>query len=146
LYTKGSPYLELPSLSEYEQSLVSKWFECGTCEQGSGGLMPLSWGEIVSWATYFYKETIVEMVEHPRHSKRHKRTYTPLVIERSRLVDWELEQIKRLSQEYVSEYSQGSAPDRQCPTTIFVDDVSEDDKVANAKSIREAMRVMFGKQ
>jgi hypothetical protein len=138
--------LELPFLSGYEQSLVSKWFECGTCEQGAGGLLPLSWKEIVAWASYFYKDTFVEMIEHPRHSLRHKRTYSPVVIERSSLVDWELEQIKRLSQEYVSEYAEGTNPDRKCPNAIFDEDVSDEDKVTNAKQIREAMKVMFGKQ
>ena len=83
------------------------------------------------------------MIEHPCHSKRHKRTYTPIVIERSSLLDWELEQIKMLSNEFVGEYSQASNPSRQCPTQVFIEDVSEDEALENAKKIGAAWAAMF---
>jgi hypothetical protein len=136
--------LELPPLSEYEESLVGHWFNVGTVEQTGSGLIALSWQEILAWATHFHKEIVVEMIEHPRHSKRHKRTYTPVVIERCSLVDWELDQIKKLSQEYASEYSQASSPSRECPKTIFLDEISEDDALANANAMADAFKTMFG--
>lgn len=146
LYTEGSPYLNLPPLSEYEQSLIGHWMQAGTVEQTANGLIALSWQEVNSWANRFHKDSFIELIEHPRQSARHKKTYSAVVVERCSLVDWELDQIKKLSQEYASEYSQASKPDRACPTTIFIDDVSEDDAIANAKKIREAFKMMFGKQ
>lgn len=143
-YTEGSPYLELPLLSEYEQSLVGYWFEAGTVEQTGSGLTSLSWQEIVAWANQFYKQPYVEFVEHPRHSNRHKRTYTPVVIDQCALLDWELQMIKKLSQEYAAEYSQASSPSRECPKVIFLDEVSEDDALANANAMADAFKTMFG--
>jgi hypothetical protein len=115
--------------------------QVGTVQQTSNGLVSLSWQEIIAWAKHFHREAVVEMIEHPRHSLRHKRTYTPVVIERCSLTDWELDQIKKISQEYVSEYSVASQPSRECPKPIFLDEVSEDAKVANARAIAEAMQM-----
>lgn len=137
--------MDLPALSEYEQSLVGHWFQVGTVAQTANGLTALSWQEIIAWATHFHKEIVVEMVEHPRHSKRHKRTYTPVVIERCSLVDWELDQIKKMSQEYASEYSQASNPSRECPKPVFLDEVSEDAALANADAMAEGFKALFGK-
>lgn len=84
------------------------------------------------------------MIEHPRHNDRHKRQYTAVAIERCALVDWELDQIRKLSQEYASEYSQASSPQRECPTPIFLDEVSEDAAMANADAMAEGFRNLFG--
>jgi hypothetical protein len=138
MYTEGDVFLQLPPLSAYEQSLVGHWMQVGTAQQTSNGLVSLGWQEIIAWSDKFCKEMHIEMVEHPRHSKRHKRTYTPIVIERCSLLDWELEQIKLLSQEYVSEYGQAYNPSRQCPTEVFIEDVPEDEALDNARKIREA--------
>ena len=115
--------------------------QVGTVQQTSGGLVSLDWQEIIAWANHFHKEVVVEMIEHPRHSLRHKRQYTPVVIERCSLVDWELEQIKKLSQEYSAEYSQASDPSRECPKPIFLDEVSEEDALANANAMAEAFKM-----
>lgn len=135
--------MELPSLSEYEQSLVQMWFAVGTVQQTSGGITPLTWHEIVSWAKHFHREVTVEMVEHPLQSKRHKRTYTPVVIERCSLTDWELEQIRNLSSEYVAEYHQTS-PSRECPKPVYIEDISEEDALINAASVESAMDRLLG--
>jgi hypothetical protein len=119
--------------------------QVGTYQQTSGGLVSLDWQEIIAWANHFHKEVVVEMIEHPRHSPKHKRTYNAVVIERCTLVDWELEQIKKLSQEYSSEYSQAIDPNRECPKPIFLDEVSEDDALANSKAIAEGLK-MFNVQ
>lgn len=117
--------------------------QVGTVQQTSAGLISLGWQEIITWAGRFHKEVHIEMIEHPRHSKRHKRTYTPVVVERCSLLDWELEQIKMLSSEYVSEYSQASNPSRPCPTEVVIEDVPEDEALDNAKKIGAAWLAMF---
>jgi hypothetical protein len=116
----------------------------GTVKQTSAGIVALDWGEIVDWAKHFYKEIHVEMIEHPRHSSRHKRTYTPVVIEKCSLLDWELEQLKNLSQEYAGEYAAANDPRRECPKPIFLDEVSEDVALANANAMADAFKTMFG--
>lgn len=130
-------FLQLPPLSEYEQSLVGHWMQVGQVQQTSSGLISLEWPQIIAWADRFHRESHVEMIEHPRHSKRHKRTYTPVLVEKCTLLDWELEQIKMLSNEFVAEYSQASNPSRQCPTPIFIEDVSAEDALENAKKMKQ---------
>ncbi|MGZ8888056.1 MAG: hypothetical protein ACXW1D_00705 [Halobacteriota archaeon] len=144
MYTEGSPYLELTPLSEYEQHLLELWFECGTVGQGAGGITPLDWTEILAWANQFYSEHYVEWVEHPRHSNRHKRVYTPLVINQCTLLDSELQMIRKLSQEYTAEYSLASEPNRECPKQIVIEDISEDDALANANAMAEGFKNLFG--
>lgn len=144
MYTEGSPYRELPSLSEYEQSLIQHWFACGTVTQTGSGIVSLLWGEILKWAKHFHKRVDIELVEHPRQSARHKRAYSAVVVESCNLLDWELEQIKKLSEEYTSEYSAASNPQRECPTPIFLDEVSEEDASKNADAMADAFKVLFG--
>ena len=145
LYTQGSPYLQLPPLSDYEQNLVKYWFSCGTVQQTSAGLIPLDWPSIISWATYFHKRVDIEVVEHPRIDKRYKPTYSAVAVEGCNLTDWEIEQIRALSEEYVSEYSAaGSDEKRECPTPIFLDDITEDVALANANSIADGLKNLFG--
>lgn len=133
-------------LSEYEQHILELWYECGTVGQGAGGIIPLAWGEIISWANQFYTESYIEWVEHPRHSERHKRVYTPLLLTQCTLLDNELQLIRKLSQEYASEYALASDPARACPKTIELEDIEEDVAIANANAMEEAFKQMFGNQ
>lgn len=142
MHTEGSPFLELPSLSEYEHSLVETWFAAGTVQNTGQGIAPLTWNELTSWVQHFHREVSVEMVEHPRHSKRHKRTYSPVVIERYSLTDWELQQIKLMSQEYVGEYY-STEPSRPCPKPVYIEDLTEEDAIQNANSIESALDKFF---
>lgn len=149
-YTEGSPFLDLPFLTSYEQTLVNYWVEVGQVAQTTNGLAPIPWSEIQAWAKQFYTEQYIEWVEHPRPlradglpDERYKEIRTPLLATQCILTDWELQMIKRMSSEYVAEYSCND-PSRPCPKEIIVDDLSEDDKLANAKSIREGFKSLFG--
>lgn len=146
MYQEGSPYLDMVALTEYEQHLLELWYECGTVGQSTGGLTPLEWDQIIKWANQFFTESWIEMVEHPRHNPKHKRMYTAVPMTQCTLLDWELQLIRRLSQEYSSEYAQASSPNRECPKVVIAEDVSEDEALANAKAIGDAFKLMFGAQ
>lgn len=143
-YTEGSPYLDVTPLSSYESWILELWYKAGTVGQGAHGLIPLSWEEITSWADRFYSETYIEWVEHPRISNRHKPVYTPIPIKQSTLLDEELEWIHRMSCEYSSEYAAANDPNRECPVTIVLEDIPEEQAIQNADAIREAMIAQFG--
>lgn len=141
---------ELPFLSDYEQSLVRYWIESGQVSQTANGPIPLTWVEIDAWANRFYSEQYIEWVEHPRplrsdglSDKRCKTVTTPVAVTQCTLTDWELQMIKRMSQEYVSEYSQND-PSRPCPKEVVIDDLTEDDKLANANAFESAFKSLFG--
>lgn len=87
----------------------------------------------------------MEWLEQPNQMESAPPMLTPVVIERCSLVDWELDQIKKMSQEYASEYSQASNPSRECPKPIFLDEVSEDAALANADAMAEGFKALFGK-
>lgn len=150
-YTEGSPQRELSFLSSYEQTLVSYWVDAGQVSQTANGLAPLTWSEIDAWARRFHTEQYVEWIDHPRRltrggapDKRYKNIQSPLLATQCTLLDWELQMIKRMSQEYVHEYSQ-TDPSRPCPKEIIFDDITEDAKLANANSFETAFKSMFGK-
>lgn len=145
-YVEGSPQLELPTLSEYEQHILEKWYEAGTVAQGAGGMLPLDWNTIIPWASHFYSENYIEWVEHPRPDKRFKPVYTPVVLKQCTILDHELQLIRRLSQEYANEYAEASDPARACPKEIIVDDVPEDAAKANADAMADAFKSLFGSQ
>lgn len=137
-------------MCSYEHTLVNYWLECGTAVSTSGGLAPIPWSEIVAWSDKFYSEQYTKWVEHPRPlrsdglaDERYKEIRTPLLATQCVLTDWELQMIKRMSSEYVAEYSCND-PSRPCPKEVFVDELSEEDKLANAKSIREGFKSLFG--
>lgn len=147
---KGSPETEIPFLSSYEQTLVAYWIEAGQVTSLGTGLAPLTWVEIDAWAKRFYTEQYVEWVEHPRPMRsdgmpdeRYKVVTTPILVTQCILTDWELQTIKRMSQEYVAEYSQ-TDPSRPCPKEIVVGDITEDDKLANANTVTTALKSLFG--
>lgn len=133
-------------LSEYELHILNLWHECGTVAQGAGGLLPLEWPSIIQWANQFYSEDLIDWLEHPRESKRHKRVYTPIVTRHCVLFDSELSLIRQLSVEYSSEYSMASDPARPCPRVFEAEDVTEDVAKANADSIAEGFKMLFGGQ
>ena len=86
------------------------------------------------------------MVEHPRHDKRHKRQYTAVPVTQCTLHDAELQLIRKLSQEYCSEYHEAtSESSRACPKDIVVEDIPEDVAVANADAMADAFKNFFGK-
>lgn len=134
------------SLSSFERHILELWYEAGTVSQGAAGVLALEWESIIAWANQFYSEHYVEWVEHPRHSLRHKRVYTPLLLKQCTLLDVELQLIRRLSQEYASEYQEASDPKRECPKTIHLDEITDNDKLKNADAIEEGLLGLFGVQ
>jgi hypothetical protein len=147
---EGSPETELPFLTQYEQTLVSYWIEAGQVTSLGTGLAPLTWAEIQAWAKQFYTEQYVEWVEPPRPlradgqpDERFRARPIPLLATQCVLTDWELQMIKRMSQEYVAEYSQND-PSRPCPKEVILDDITEDDKLANANAFESAFKSLFG--
>lgn len=135
MYVEGSPYLELPCLDPYESHLVSLWYECGTVYQGGMGIAPLEWGQIIQWADRMFSEDVVEWVKSP--TKR----WMPVVTKQYTLLDYELQIIRQLSQEYCAEYSQASSPHRPCPKELSITEV---DALANSVAIENAFIEMFG--
>lgn len=150
MYKEGNPYLEMVSLSEYETYILERWYEAGTVSQGAGGLLPLEWPVIESWARQFYTESYVEWVEHPvtyyPNGRERARVYSPVVLKQCVLMDSELQLIRRLSQEYCSEYAESSNPTRDCPKQVVIEDTTEDEVLANADAMKEAMMQAFGNE
>lgn len=149
-YVEGSPETELPFLSRYEQALVNYWVECGMATSTSGGIAPITWNEVDAWARRFHSEQYVEWVEPTRPlrydglpDERFRVKPIPLLTTQCTLTDWELQTIKRMSQEYVSEYSQ-TDPNRPCPKEIIPDEITDDDKLAAANSVTAALKSLFG--
>lgn len=134
-YTQGSPYLEMAILSSYEQHILELWYKAGTVTQGANGIVPLPWDEIIAWANKFHSETYIQWVEHPRHSKRHKVAYSPVVHTECTLLDFELELIRRLSQEYCSGYA-AAYEDIPCPKEVVLEDLSDEAKLENAEAMK----------
>lgn len=137
LYTEDSPYVTPVELNEYEAHLVGLWHEAGTVSQSGMGLAPLEWGQIIIWADRFYSDEEVEWVKSPSNR------WMPILSHVRTLTDGELQIIRQLSQEYCSEYSQASDPQRECPKIVFVDEV--DGKSESAR-FGEAFKMMFGKK
>lgn len=142
--------MDFPFLSSYEQTLVNYWVEAGQVSHTANGPVAITWGEIDAWVRRFHTEQYVEWVERPRPSRvdglpdeRYKPVVTPLLASQCTLLDWELQMIRKMSQEYVSEYFQ-TDPSRPCPKEIILDDITEDDKLANANSFEAALKSMFG--
>lgn len=137
-------------LSEYETSMLEKWYESGTVSQGTGGLLPLEWEAINSWADRFYTEEYVEWIEHPithyPNGRERARNYSPVTLKQCVLLDSELLLIRQLSQEYCSMYAEASNPSCPCPKQIVVEDITEDEAVANANNIADAFKLLFGSQ
>lgn len=149
-YTEGSPQLDLPFLSSYEQTLVGYWIETGQVTSLGTGLSPLTWTEIDAWANRFHTEQYVEWVEPPRPlrsdglpDERFRSRPTPLLTTQCLLTDWELQMIKRMSSEYVSAYSDTN-PNTPCPKEISLDDLTKDDKIANANVVTSELMKLFG--
>lgn len=135
MYVEGSPYLDLPYLDPYESQLVSYWYEVGTVSQAGMGLAPLTWQELTAWADRMFSEDVVEWVKSP--TKR----WMPIITKQHTLLDYELQIIRQLSQEYCSEYSQASSPSRPCPKELSVAEV---DSLANSTAMGNAFLEMFG--
>jgi hypothetical protein len=144
--------LELPFLHDVEQTLVGYWIEAGQVTHTANGPTAITWGEVCAWADKFHSEQYVEWVEHPRPlrsdglpDERFKEIRTPLLATQCTLPDWVLQAIKRMSQEYVGEFFNNS-PSAPCPKEVIIDELTEDDKLANAKAFKSSFMSMFGKK
>lgn len=142
--------MDLLHLSSYEQTLVNYWTECGTAISTSGGLSPITWNEVDAWAKRFYTEQYVEWVEPPRPlrldglpDERHRKKPIPLLTTQCLLTDWELQMIRRMSQEYVAAYA-NTDPLAPCPREVILEDLTIDDKLANANAFLSAAMSLFG--
>lgn len=149
-YVEGSPYLELPFLSSYEQNLVSYWVDAGQVTHTANGPVAITWGEIKDWAELFHSEQYVEWVVPPLPARidglpdeRFRSKPIPLLAKQCTLTDWELQMIKRMSQEYVNEFA-NTAVDAPCPKEVVIEDLAEEDKLANAKAMKDTLKSMFG--
>jgi len=103
--------------------------------QGGMGLSPLDWTQIVAWSERMYSSDTVEWVKSP--TKR----WMPVVTTQNTLMDYELQIIRQLSQEYCSEYSQASSPQRSCPKELSTE---EFDSLENSNAINNAFIELFG--
>lgn len=142
--------MELPFLRQYEQSIVNHWVESGQVSQSANGPTPLTWAEIKAWADQFHSEQYIEWVEPARPlrsdglpDERFRVKPIPLLAKQCTLTDWELQMIKRLSQEYVAEYF-NNAVDAPCPKEIYIEDLSVEEKLDNSKALGDSLKAMFG--
>lgn len=88
--------------------IVHLWKEAGTVEGTAGGPTYLSWKEIDGWL-----------------SVRDKKGDP-------KLSAWEIEIVRRLSEEYASEYNQGSEKNRK-PPYVYIDFSAEQRKIASTR-------------
>ena len=149
-YTEGSPYLDLLPLSSYEQSLLNYWVDAGQVSHTSNGPMPITWAEIQAWANQFHSEQYVEWVESPKPlrsdglpDERFRTKLTPLLVKQCTLTDWELQTIKKMSQEYVAEFF-NKAVDAPCPKEVHMDELTVEEKLDNSKALGDSLKAMFG--
>lgn len=111
-----SPFLVLPPVENVEY-IIQLWHEAGTIESGTG-ITRLSWAEIEAWlAVREFNEELP-------------------------LTPWEVNMVRKLSEEYASEYSQASAKDRPAP---YEDEPVFDMKVGKGK-LKGLLQSKFQKQ
>lgn len=86
----GSPFLFLPPVENLEY-ILELWHDAGTIESSTGGISRLSWQEIDAWLRL--REVNEEL---------------PLTY-------WEISMVRKLSEEYSSEYNLASSKNRPAP-------------------------------
>lgn len=104
-----SHHLTMPELNE-EEYILGLWQEAGSVSSGGMGIAALSWQEIQAWINV--TETELEM--------------------------WEKLLIRRLSQEYCSEYSSASDVSRPAPFNHIV--LEEINREALSNNLKEKLR------
>lgn len=104
--------VELPAIPEVFSNLRELFFLSGSAMNSGTGLVPLTWSEI---------KAFIEVNE-------------------LELTLWEKGMLKRMSDEYCSEFYQASSPTRPAPYTAKV--VEEEDAIAVAMRIRANMRAI----
>ena len=104
--------------------------------QGAAGITSLPWSELAAWRDSFYTDNVqgYEEVECG--------VFLPSTSKHSLLLDNEMETIRFMSSEYVSEYYEKD-PHRHCPKEI---DQAEVDSLAESTALGEAFIRLFGKQ
>lgn len=133
MYSEDSPTVQPIDLTSYEAHLIALWHECGTISSNGMGISALPWEVISKWAELFYSENIIEFVETP------DKHYAPVIIKQLTLLDYELQIIRQLSQEYANEYSQASDKSRPCPKQVVVEEISKEDAFAESMRFKEAL-------
>ena len=135
VYQDGSPYLQLITLTEYEQYLVGLWTEVGTISQSGMGIAPLLWTEISAWSEKFYNVRKTQWVEVDSG------VWKECELIESSLLDYELLVVQHMSQEYCSEYGckELSQP---CPKQIDLDEVNAFEE---SLALGNMLRGLFGK-
>ena len=133
MYKPGSPYLELPRLDTYEAHLSDLWKEVGMVGQGAAGITSIPWTELAAWRESFYTDSSTEWIKTPSNR------WVPLVTKHSLLLDNEIETIRFMSSEYVSEYYDKD-PRRECPKEI---DQAEVDSLVESTALGDALSRMF---
>jgi hypothetical protein len=132
----------MTALSSYEEHILELWYEAGTVVQGANGLTALDWPMIVSWADRFHSEKYTKWVKHQAR-KGQKITRVPVEVTQCTLLEYELQLIQTLSKEYCSQYSLSYEPSCECPKLVELDEVTEDDALANANAIAEGLKSLF---
>jgi hypothetical protein len=107
----------MPEIVNGYEYLRGYWEEAGAFEINSNGVCKLSWQEIESWLNVKYSNL-------KNSSKRHTRRRNIGVDSKWVLSDWEIEMVRKMSEEYVSEYNQ--ARDKQRPAPYVAETVDED--------------------
>ena len=129
--------MDSPSLSQYEDYLVTLWREVGTVTQNGMGITPLAWTEIISWAEKFHKDSWIEYIEIDDGM------WQPHVVTGSYLLDYELDILMMMSRDYVWESHTATEKNAECPIVIDLDEV---DGEAESKAMGDALIAMFGNQ
>ncbi len=113
---EGSPLLLMPPVYEGHY-LIELWHEAGTLESNGMGISKLSWQEINGWL-----------------SVRQKVGDPPLL-------HWEVELVRKLSEEYSSEYNQASDKNREAPYQAdSLDDLDRAAVASKTKNIFASIR------
>lgn len=113
--TKGgesSPFLVLPDVADADY-IVKLWHESGTVMSGASGPTALNWQELKAWR----EENDLE------------------------LTNYEVDAIRRMSIEYVSEYYEASDKTRPAP---YVIEIEELDRTAVGNKIKNIFKSLKG--
>lgn len=102
----------MPPVDE-AQYLIELWHEAGTIESSGMGISRLSWAEIGGWLK------VREFKEEPP------------------LTSWEIDTVRKLSEEYSSEYNLASQKDRPAP--YEVEDTSQVDRVLVGNKVKNVL-------
>lgn len=134
----GSPFLILPEIFDGYEYLIEYWQEAGAIGCSGEGVTKLSWQEIEAWLNVKYRN---EKFGRVRRNSRRKRCgmQSPWL-----LADWEIDAVRRMSEEYASEYNQASDKSRPAPYVAeeIEESLAEEIKKVTSQQMKESFRAL----